>query len=216
MSSLSILRGEIYNIYVTKWKRRRMSSLRHTDWCKIDLHKCSLWLSSSKRFQCERVPYNRFPFSKSHQFLHWAFSKTLMATSNQLPGDNLRSSLQYLWKFDQRIGRTPFIALVSWFGNHCCQGCQWLCHQFLWMKGKKTPRTFPGVWSHIIWNREIGLGPSSPSMTTCLEQEASLWLENWLIAWYLLRTRGGFGSQYIWTRQYFPSQPETWCLKMLL
>lgn len=192
-----------------------MSSLRHSDWCKIDLYKCSLWLSSSKHFQCERVPYNRFPFSKSHQFLHWAFLKTLMATSNQPPGDNLRSSLQYLWKFDQRIGRTPSLwcldleIAVARAANDCAISfCGW--------RGKKTPRTFPGVWSHIIWNRQIGLGPSSPSMTTCLEQEATLWLENWLIAWYLLRTRGGFGSQYIWTRQYFPSQPETWCLKMLL
>lgn len=41
------------------------------------------------------------------------------------------------------------------------------------------------------------------SMTICLEQEASLWLENWLIAWYLLSTHGGFGSQYIQTHQWF-------------
>lgn len=39
-------------------------------------------------------------------------------------------------------------------------------------------------------------------MTLCLEQEASPWLENWLIAWCWLRTRGGFGSQWIWTHQW--------------
>lgn len=111
-------------------------------------------------------------------------------------------------------------ALVSWSGNHCCQGCQGLCLQLLWEKeeeGKKNPiQNFSwSVEPHHLEKRARSRA-KLPSMTTCLEQEASLWLENWLIAWYLLRTRGGFGSQYIWTRQYFLSQPETWCFKMLL
>lgn len=47
---------------------------------------------------------------------------------------------------------------------------------------EKIPRTFSGVWSHIIWKREAGLGPDSlPWLHTW--HKIHLW--GWWIDWLL-------------------------------
>lgn len=73
----------------------------------------------------------------------------------------------YLSMVDQLVARSH--GFHVWSGNFSFQPCQGLCHQALQNEGGgKTPRTFPGVWSHIIWKKEVGLGPGS-----------LLWLRIW-------------------------------------
>lgn len=211
MFSFPTLRGEMYNICITEEKNaecRFWSILNDVKSTQINAVDGYLLASSFTAKEFHTIDFH----FQNHINFYW---EHLWKQAQPLP-------VSSRWWFEALCARAMQVtsaqqnvtAVVSPSGDTATSAAKDCTVSSCGMQEKTAQNFSWSLESHHLEKRDRSWA-KLPSMTTCLEQEASLWLENWLIAWYLLRTRGGFGSQYIWTRQYFPSQPETWCFKML-